>query len=119
MSFDYAPMAATASRLIAEYGAPVTLYRETSQSIDPVTGVMTPGTTSELASNGITTAITKEDRDSFGDVQSNDRILVLDDSEAPQEGDRVSVNSEQWSIARIREVNPAGTPLIYRVLIRK
>ena len=118
MSF-YEDMANTASTLLGQFGSTVTIKRETSASIDPVTGTHTPGTTASLTANGVTTAITKEDRAVFGDVQGNDRILVLDESQAPQEGDLVEVAGEDWSIVRIQETNPAGTPLVYRVLIRK
>lgn len=118
MSF-YTDMAATASTLLTQFGATVTIRRESGESVDPVTGAHTAGTTNSLSANGITTMITKEDRDLFGDVQGNDRILILDDSQVPEEGDRVQIGAEEWAIVRIKEVNPAGTPLIYRVLIRK
>lgn len=118
MSF-YGDLASTASRLLAQFGSAVTIKRETGDSIDPVTGAFTAGETSSLTTNGLTTAITKEDREAFGEAQGNDRILILDDSQAPQEGDRVQVGAEDWQIVRIQETNPAGTPLVYRVLIRK
>lgn len=115
----YDDMASTASSLIAQFGFVVTIKRETLGEVDPVTGQYTPGSIDSLSANGITTAITKEDRDAFGDVQGNDRIMVLDNSQIPQEGDRIEVNGESWNIVRILETNPAGTPLVYRLLIRK
>lgn len=118
MSF-YTDMAATASSLLAQFGATVTIKRDNLGTTDPVTGVYTPGTTDNLTANGVTTRITKEDRDAFGEVQGNDRLLILDSQVKPLEGDRVQVGSENWNTISIQESNPAGTPLVYRVLIRK
>lgn len=119
MSYDYSPLAAMASQQIKAKGAPVIIQRQVGESVDPVTGAYTPGSTSNLNSNGITRSITQDDRATFGDVQGNDRTLILDDSEEPQEGDRVEVDGEYWSIARIDQKKPGITPLVYRVLIRK
>lgn len=118
MSF-YGDLASTASRLLEQFGSTVTIKRGAGESIDPVTGSYTAGTTSNLTANGLTVAITRQDREAFGDVQGNDRLLILDNSQTPQEGDRVQVGAEDWQIVRIQETNPAGTPLVYRVLIRK
>lgn len=115
----YDDMASTASSLLSQFGSVVTIYRESGQSVDPVTGEFTRFIVDTLKTKGITVAITQEDRNAFGDVQGNDRVMVLDGSQAPKEGDTVEVAGQGWSIVRILETNPAGTPLIYRVLIRK
>lgn len=117
MSF-YDEMAATATELLTEFGAPVTLTRVTGGRIDPITGVVTPGTDDTQTTIGML----KKFPDNLIDgtrIQSGDRTLILDASVEPLMTDRPVIGGQEWTPVSIETVNPAGTPLVYFVHSRK
>lgn len=114
----YDDMAATATELLTEFGAPVTLARTTGESTHPVTGVVTPGTDDTKTTIGIL----KKYPDNFIDgtrILSGDRMLILDASVQPLMTDRPVIGEQQWTPVSIETINPAGTPLTYSVQVRK
>lgn len=119
MSNFYSDMAATASRLLAKFGAPVVLPRETGGSIDPITGEETPGTDDTQT----TTGLLKKFPDKLIDgtrIQVGDRVLVLDASVEPLMTDRPTMNGQALGVPQSVETsNPTGTPLVYLVHLRK
>lgn len=123
MSEFAADMAATAAALLAEYGEPVTLRRETGGDFDPVTGTMSPGA-AELKPTGPTTIgmpmpLTEKNKSLFGGmIQSGDRIYVLDNSVEPLLTDKLIVNGEPWNIVHIQKPTVNGQVIVYRVLVR-
>jgi len=118
MSDFYTLLAATASRLIEEYGFQVTVKRTTGESVDPVTGDITAGVDSLNIVNGIF----KEYSNSLIDgtrILAGDRMLVLDNSFEPLPTDKVLVGNEYWDIIPpILSKSPSGLPLIYFVQVR-
>lgn len=118
MSEFYDNMAATAARLIAQFGAPVNLKRIVGGSIDPVDGAITPGSETIYSPNGIF----KEYSDDAIDgtlIKSGDRLLILDNTINPIVSDKVEVDGEYWSIIPpIKTKSPAGIPLVHFVQVR-
>lgn len=116
----YDDMAATALSLLAEFGTPIVLQRDSGETFDPVTDVVTPGSTANLTVSGVFSKTTQSVKDSFGgNVQSGDRVLIIDATQTPQTSDRVVVGGYPWKIVEIQPVSPAGIALIYRVLVRQ
>ena len=113
MSF-YGKMAKTANRLIKKFGAAITISRVSGESVDPVTGVVTPGTEELFYPFGIL----KKYPDNLIDgtsIKSSDRVLILDNTVEPLMTDTIV----DWSIESIETSNPAGTSLVYFVQVRK
>lgn len=117
MSF-YEGMAYTATSLVTKFGREVTFKRETGGSIDPVTGATTPPVVELFTPPGIWQTIKRENIDGTL-IQFGDKMLVIDASFAPEMSDQVLVNSTYWNIVDISDKNPAGTPLVYNVQVRK
>jgi hypothetical protein len=119
MSF-YDAMAETAKNLIAQYGAIVTIERDVGRVVDAVAGTVTPDSVSTYKANGLFVEITQAVRDSFGgNVESGDRAIILDAVKAVQIGDRPLINGNPWRVVELSTLSPAGTPLVYRALVRK
>ena len=117
MSDFYTKMAATASRLIGKYGQAMAIKRVSGGTIDPVTGTVTAGTSSTLA----TTGILQRYPDSLIDgtrILTSDRLAILAPTAEPAMTDKLAFNGKDWTIASIQTANPAGTPLVYFVQVR-
>lgn len=114
----YGRMAATASRLLEKFGAPVTLARETGGTYDPVTGETTP----PADDSQTTTGLLKRYPDHFIDgtrILTGDRMLILDASVQPLMSDRPTIGGQQWTPVSIETQSPAGVPLVYFVQCRR
>jgi len=118
MSDFYTNIAATASRLIAEYGKPITIKRTTAGAYNAITGVTTAGTTATFTPQGIFQTIKSELIDGTL-IQRGDKMFIIDNSFSPLMSDKVTISSQDWDIVNIREVEPAGTALVTFVQVRK
>jgi len=114
----YNSIAATASKLITKFGAVGEIKRTTGDSIDPVTGNITAGTTVTYTPNTIVQKYADELVDGAR-ILSSDRLIILDNTVEPISTDTITIGGENWSIVSIRESNPAGIPLVYFVQARR
>lgn len=114
MSYDYAPIIATAARLIDRFGRDVVRTRVTGGSTDPVTGVVTPGTTTNTTFRGINQRIPLTLVDGSR-VLASDRMLVMEASASPLMTDKF----DGWNVEEIQEVKPANSSIVWFVRIRK
>ena len=114
----YARLASTASRLLTTYGQTVTLRRTTGGSVNPVTGATVAGTVQTLTAPGILQRYPDELVDGTR-ILASDRMLILDSTVQPQITDLVSLEGQQWTLVQIQTINPAGTPLVYMLQVRR
>ncbi|MGI0119690.1 hypothetical protein [Zooshikella sp. RANM57] len=121
MSDDfYQRSAETVIRMLKKRGMPVFLARSTGGVFDPVTGKTTPGVTEKLETHGVLTSFTKTTETELGgNIIAGDMLLVLTAEVEPLPTDQLLVNGEPWQIVHILPVNPAGTPICYKVQVRK
>lgn len=118
MSF-YSDMADTAKELIAEFGQPLTLMRETGGGFDNITGTPIPGTVEELPCQGVWLEISEQINTALGGtVQAGDRVVMLDASQEPLQADLLLVDQSPWSIVKIQPIAPGGVALAYYVQVR-
>jgi len=123
MSF-YDEMASTAGALLEEFGAPVTLTRVEPTSIDSVTGIATGDAGKE--SEGIAAVFdytSRDDGESDRDgttIKTGDKKILLSVSVdfTPKVGDKI-VFSETYKVISVREINPAGTAVLYIIQGRR
>ena len=109
MSFAYTPLAATATRLITQFGQTATLARTTS----------TNGTESD-AGKGVRIEINEGDRrrmdGAFGGAPMASSKYLLSGGMAPQLGDRLTVGSDSIVLSVIDPIQPGDVTLAWQVL---
>lgn len=115
----YATAQATALRLLKEYGQPVKIERNT-ETFNPVSGTITIGSTQQINTYGVFTQVTTDYAKTAGvTVLSGDKMVTLDPSVQPLLSDVLVIAGQRWAIVHIDEINPAGTPLVYKMVVRK
>lgn len=122
MSAFYDRMAATALRLITQYGLTITLRTVTPGVYDPETGETSLETITEQAGQGILIDYTGLEFQANSLIKQGDKKLKLAAkglTSAPSLLSKVIADGKTWSIVPpLKEVNPAGTPLLYELQVR-
>lgn len=118
MAINYARMAATATRLLTDNGQPMALRRTSGGTFDPVTGTTTGQSTADLATVGIMEAI-GTGYALANEVQDGDLLAMIDASQAPLLTDKLVVGTAVYGIVKIIPMNPAGTPVAYKLQVRQ
>ena len=114
----YSDLATTAKSLLAEFGQTITITRSTAGTYDAVTGAVTAGTTATYLAKGVL----KQYKSNLIDgtrILSTDRELIIDDTIEPFLDDIITIGGASWSAIMVGETNPAGTPLVYKVQVRR
>lgn len=118
----YNEMAVMALEMITEFGQPVTISRTEPGEYDPVTGGDAPGTTAEQAAQGILLDFTGQEFQNNSLIQQGDKKLKIAAEGldwVPGLLDKVVVQGRSWTIVPpLKEVNPAGTPILYELQVR-
>lgn len=119
----YARAYATTLRLLTKYGKTVTLRTVTPGVYDVATG-----SSVDVTSDGVRKAIFFDfDRINFGQtlrdgtsIQQGDRRCIMDaNGVTPTNLSRVIDGATDYGIVAIKELNPAGTPILYDMLVRR
>ena len=122
MSAFYDRMAATALRLIAQYGLTVTLRTVTPGEYDPEASETAPETVTEQAGQGILIDYTGLEFQANSLIKQGDKKLKLAAkglTSAPSLLSKVIADGKTYSIVPpLKEINPAGTPLLYELQVR-
>lgn len=122
MSAFYDRMSATALRLIEKYGLPVILRTVTPGGYDPESGETTPETTTEQTGQGILADYTGIEFQANSLIKQGDKKLKLAAkglTSAPSLLSKVIADGKTYSIVPpLKEINPAGTPLLYELQVR-
>jgi len=125
MSAFYDKMGATALRLIERFGQTITLRDTVPGEYDPVTGGSTPETTVDQPAQAILQDYALQQSGmtyAEGTVikQGDKKILVAAQGlTPPQLTTTVLAGGVTWTIVNIKEINPAGTPLVYELQGRR
>jgi hypothetical protein len=123
MKFDYRSVMVAAKQTLSDFGQTVVL-------VIPTTGAYNPATSSSTVSEATEdrqAALFDFDRINFGQtlgdgtlIQAGDRRCLMDaDGAVPTTFCFVEVAGERYPILDIKMVNPAGTPVLYDMLLRK
>ena len=122
----YTRLQATANRLLRGKGQSLTLTRITAGTYDPATGGMTGATTSTQSAYGAIFDYGAKQIDGTL-IKAGDKQLLLSAFKtdgaaltAPVLGDTVSIGGVTYTLVEpLKEVNPAGTVVMYEVNLRK
>ncbi|MCO8161074.1 hypothetical protein NJC38_02770 [Pseudomonas sp. 21LCFQ010] len=119
----YEEMAKTALELITEFGQVVTIRDVQPGEYDPVSGADSPGVDREQSAQGILLDFTGQEFATNTLLKAGDKKLKIAAKGlewAPQLLNTVIIQGETWSlIPPLKEINPAGTPLLYELQVRK
>ena len=116
MSFDYAGTAATATRLLARFGAVCTLKRTAAGAYDPATG-QSAETVTELATVAVVFPYAQKYIDGSLILQG-DQQAYMDPGVTPKQGDVLAWNGKDYTVVAFKEVSPAGTVVLFEAQVR-
>jgi hypothetical protein len=122
MNAFYDRTAATALRLITQFGQPVTISKAEPGEYDPETGGNTSGSTIEQTAQGILLDFTGQEFQNNSLIIQGDKKLKIAAQGlewVPDLLNKVIIQGRTWSIVPpLKEVNPAGTPILYELQVR-
>jgi hypothetical protein len=118
----YNEMALLALEMIAEFGQPVTIRAIIVGEYDPDTGSAPPDTITEQTAQGILLDFTGQEFQNNSLIKQGDKKLKIAAQGlewAPSLLNKVFVQNRTWSIVPpLKEINPAGTPILYELQVR-
>ena len=118
----YDEMAVMALEMITEFGQPVTISKTEPGEYDPETGGEAPGAPVEQTAQGILLDFTGLEFQNNSLIRQGDKKLKIAAQGlawVPGLLDKVVAQGRTWSIVPpLKEVNPAGTPILYELQVR-
>ncbi|RMV03403.1 hypothetical protein [Pseudomonas syringae group genomosp. 3] len=118
----YDEMAVMALDLITEYGQAVTIRDAIKGGYNPATGTTSPDTVTERTAQGILLDFTGQEFQTNTLIKVGDKKLKIAAKgleQPPTLLSKVVVQGRTWSIIPpLKEINPAGTPLLYELQVR-
>ncbi|MBJ2179610.1 MULTISPECIES: hypothetical protein [Pseudomonas] len=118
----YGELAVTALEMITEFGQPVTISKTESGEYDPETGGEAPEATVKQIAQGILLDFTGQEFQNNSLIKQGDKKLKIAAQGlawVPGLLDKVVAQGRTWSIVPpLKEVNPAGTPILYELQVR-
>lgn len=118
----YDEMAALALEMITEFGQPVTIRATTVGEYDPDTGTVPPDTVTDQTAQGILIDFTGQEFQTNSIIRQGDKKLKIAAQGlawAPGLLNKVIAQGRTWSIVPpLKEINPAGTPILYELQVR-
>jgi hypothetical protein len=118
----YDEMAVMALEMITEFGQPVTISKTEPGEYDPETGGESPGVTIEQTAQGILLEFSGQEFQNNSLIKQGDKKLKIAAQGlawVPGLLDKVVAQGRTWSIVPpLKEVNPAGTPILYELQVR-
>lgn len=116
---DYSQSESRALSMLTKYGRDVTLRSYTTGTYNTATGTATPST-SDTTRKGALFDFGAGQTVSRGTlIQVGDKRLYLDAEATVNPQDHIIIDSVDYQIANIGEINPAGTRVLYDLHLRK
>lgn len=117
MSF-YGGLANTAAKLLKDKGQPMIIRRKAVTTKDPAAGTVTTSAPQDFTVHGVLVNYNTQ-LVADGVVQKGDRQAIIEGGVvAPTKEDQLVVEGRIWTIIDFESVNPAGTPVIYKLQVR-
>jgi hypothetical protein len=107
MSFDYAPILATATRLLTDFGQTCTLVR-----------TLRDGATSTQTGVAVAAKLNEGDRASIGGAEVPARKYLVSGAVTPKAGDILTAGADTGPVMRVDPLKPGATVLIWSVIVR-
>ncbi len=120
MSDFYNGLQSTATRLLAQFGKPLTLRIQTGSAYDPGTQTNVP-TYADHAVSGVIGNYQGRVTESGTLVQTDDKKILVSVGTAPEPtaGAQIIDGATVYVVQTVKALNPAGTPLLFELQGRK
>ena len=122
MATFYDEMAVMALEMITEFGQPVTIRDIIKGEYDPDTSMTPPDSVVERTAQGILLDFTGQEFQTNSLIKVGDKKLKIAAAglgPAPGLLSKVVAQGKTWTIIPpLKEINPAGTPLLYELQVR-
>lgn len=122
MATFYDEMAVMALEMITEFGQPVIIRLITVGEYDPESGTAPTDTITEQTTQGILLDFTGQEFQNNSLIKQGDKKLKIAAQGlewVPDLLNKVVIQGRTWSIVPpLKEVNPAGTPILYELQVR-
>jgi hypothetical protein len=118
----YSGIAANALRMIKSKGMAMTLRVVSEGEYIPGSGTPAQTTTDYTVYGVLTNPFVSQKQTFFANslIQSNDRVVLMGAGNGdPSPGDIMIIGGAQWAVVSVIPIAPDGTPIIYKVQIRK
>jgi|SRR3990170_768511 len=120
---DYAKLADKALKLLTKHGQDITLRATVVGAYNPASGTATTTVTDTTRKGAIfdyKLVVYGNDTINNTLVQAGDKRLYMDaNGSAPTLNDQVIVGGVTWQIRNIKDINPAGTCILFDCTIRR
>jgi len=124
---DYNQIAKTAYRLVSNAGLSCVVESKKARSVDKIEGTVVDGSITREdakivflpASNGTIQNFEQRLKEDFVKGRARYAIMAAKDVTPPEISDEVVVGSDRYSVVGSTPLDPAGTPLIYPLGLRK
>ena len=120
MSDFYSGLQSTATRLLAQFGKPLTLRIQAGAVYDPDTQTNVP-TYTDHAVSGVIGNYQGRVTESGTLVQTDDKKILVSVGTAPEPtaGAQIIDGATVYVVQTVKALNPAGTPLLYELQGRR
>lgn len=120
MSDFYSGLQSTASRLLTQFGKPMTLRIQTGSVYDPATQTNVPAY-ADYPVSGLVLNYKGRMNESGTYVQTDDKKLLLSVSDAPEPttGAQVIDGVDVYTVQAVKALSPAGINLLFELQGRK
>ncbi|MGO4326738.1 hypothetical protein AB4Z48_18080 [Cupriavidus sp. 2TAF22] len=120
----YDEMAAMADELLREFGKALVLRRVTAGTYDPGSSSAQPATADYPATGALFDyALLAAGQTFLADtvIQVGDKQCLMSPAAVPLPvtGDLVIDGADTWQVQNVKAVNPAGTPVLYELHVRR
>lgn len=118
MSTFYTGLATTATNLLAKRGQTASWSHDNDDgTFNPATGQNSGGTSTAYTAKGALLDFDTSRIDGAS-ILTTDKRFVMQVGSKPEADDVITINSVAYQTIKVRETNPAGTPVIYEVQLR-
>ncbi len=120
MSAFYTGLQSTATRLLTQFGKPMTLRIQTGSAYDPVTQTNVPAY-ADYAVTGLVLNYSGRTSEAGTYVQTDDKRLLVSVSTAPEPttGAQVVDGADVYTVQSVQALSPAGINLLFELQGRK
>jgi hypothetical protein len=117
--FDYIKSAATANKLITQFGRGITHRKIVEGTYDPATSTVT-NTETDTIVQAVDFSVKGNEYQNNTLIQVGDRYALLAPSiSAVDVSDKLIIDSVAWNIVAVEKLAPAGELVLWKVFIRK
>lgn len=116
MTFNYSATAATATRLLARFGAACILHRLSVGAYNPATGANAT-TYSDIVTSAAVFAYDQQYIDGTL-IRQGDQLAYCAPATEPKQGDQLTWQGVKYTVVAAKPVSPAGVPVLFEAQIR-